>query len=204
VSCNELALDVAAFIAAAAAPRPLMVVIGETAADALTAFEARALDFVPRPIDGARLQRAVDRAREWIDHSRLQRLLVGVAAGLEPTPSAATSPEPLLRLRVKGQIVVVRPSEIELIEACGNYVRVVTTTRQYLHQGTMKQCLAALHPYGFVRAHRRVIVNSQLVRGSAPGGQLQLQSGRWVRCGRLYRHLLHRRVRGFVRRGASA
>ncbi len=202
VSRDELQPDIAAFGAALPlVPRPLMILIGDTPADALAAFEARALDFVARPLDHVRLQRAADRAREWNHQGRLQRILAGIVAGLEVTDAHAPLPEPLLRLREGGHVVLVRPSEIELIEACGNYVKVVTATRQYLHQSTMKQCLTTLHHYGFVRAHRRVIVNSRLVRGSTRGGQLLLQSGRLVRCGRLYRHVLHRVSRGSLRVG---
>src|SRR6187402_3367408 len=55
-----------------AAQHPSPAVVFVTAFDqfAVAAFEVEAVDYLMKPVDPERLQRALDRAREYIDHHR--------------------------------------------------------------------------------------------------------------------------------------
>ncbi|MGH8203750.1 MAG: LytR/AlgR family response regulator transcription factor, partial [Steroidobacteraceae bacterium] len=84
----------------------------------------------------------------------------------------------------------VRLEEIELVDAHGNYARLVTPRGNYLVRGTMAQ-LAERLGSDFLRVHRSVIVRRATVVRVEPapngGAWLQLASGGRVRSGRSYR-----------------
>lgn len=84
----------------------------------------------------------------------------------------------------------VRLDEIEIVDAHGNYARLVTPRGNYLVRGTMAQLEQRLGSE-FLRVHRSIIVRrASVVRvESAPNGGcwLQLASGGRVRSGRSYR-----------------
>jgi len=100
------------------------LVIFTTAYDhyAVKAFDIHALDYLLKPFDQVRFRRALERARaqvsgrarEDITH-RLRMLLNQV----EPPASVQR-----LVIRSGGRVVFLRTSEIDWLEAAGNYVRV--------------------------------------------------------------------------------
>jgi DNA-binding LytR/AlgR family response regulator len=169
-----------------AARRPLLVLAGDIPADAVGAFEVGAFDFISRSEPDTRLESVLERARERREQDGFVRLLASIARGwpeTEPRPS----PHQTIPLRSGGRRVLVRAADIEVIEACGNYVRVVTPARHFLHRATMKECLALLRDAGFFRAHRRYIVNREHLVERQRGGTLVLRSGRTIVTGRRYR-----------------
>lgn len=78
-----------------------------------------------------------------------------VAAGFE-SPAR-------LELRAGGQTVYVRVDEITLLEAQGNYVRVVTAGRSLMSRTSLSAMEAALPRGLFVRTHRSAIVRKALI-----------------------------------------
>jgi two-component system LytT family response regulator len=152
----------------------LPVVIFVTAFDryALRAFEARALDYLVKPFDRERFEKAVQRAKAEIrngrneDQSRIAqaRQLFDLLGDLKPPANY------LERLVVKenGRIFLIRPCEIDWIEAEGNYVRIHSGKAQHLLRETLSNLEARLHPAKFVRIHRSTIVNIDRVEEMQP------------------------------------
>jgi two-component system LytT family response regulator len=150
-------------LAAIGEHRPFVVVF-VTAYDAyaLEAFDVQALDYVLKPFDDRRFQRALDRAKDQIRHARIDHLaneLVHVMGGGAATDKPA-APEPVERIVIRdgGRTVFVPLAEIDWIEAADYYVQLHVGAKTYLHREPMRDLEARLDPRRFVRIHRSTIV----------------------------------------------
>jgi two-component system, LytTR family, response regulator len=148
---------------------------------ALRAFEAGALDYLLKPFDNDRFDRALGRAKERIAHSR-------------------DVPRRMERLVIKnaGQVWFVKVSEIDWIEAADYYACLHVGTRTHLLRRSMAELDQELEQTVFCRIHRSTIVNLDRVRGLKLGVdgeyELLLNSGTRLRMSRRYRKQLQSRL----------
>lgn len=154
--------------------QPLPVIIFVTAYDqyALKAFEVSALDYLLKPFDDARFNKALAQARRQIeqqDASELGRKLLTLMGSRDIGPDLS-SPRYLTRLMVKtaGRVIFIRVEEIDWIEAYDNYVRLHVVGKAHLLRQTMNELEAALDPDKFARIHRSTIVNLERIKELHP------------------------------------
>lgn len=130
---------------------------------ALKAFEVHALDYLLKPFDRRRFQKALDRAKSQIQkeksgeiNERLLGLLEDLKAGAQPEEKQSY----LDRLVIKssGRVTFLRTEEIHWIEAAGNYLRLHVGNESHLLRDTMNSLAAKLDPAKFVRIHRSTLV----------------------------------------------
>jgi two-component system LytT family response regulator len=115
---------------------------------ALRAFDAGALDYLLKPFDNARFERALDRAKQKIRQGRnLPRNLDHFA------------------IKSAGRILFVKTSEIDWIEAADYYACLHAGLRTHLLRRSMSELEQELAPTVFCRIHRSAIVNLDRVRG---------------------------------------
>jgi two-component system LytT family response regulator len=173
------------------------VVVFVTAYDsyALDAFDVHALDYVLKPFDDRRFQRALERAKDQIRHARLDHLaseLVHAMSGAAPAdrPSAQDQAE-RIAIRDGGRTVFVPLGDIDWIEAADYYVQLHVGAKSYLHREPMRDLEARLDPRRFVRIHRSTIVAIDRVaelRPSAHGDHcVRLRDGTDLRLSRARR-----------------
>jgi two-component system, LytTR family, response regulator len=128
---------------------------------AVRAFEVNALDYLLKPVDRPRLDRALERAEH-----RLTRAGGGLdpamLAFLETLRAERGLPSRFL-VRGKGELYFVRADSIDWADAQGNYVRLHAEGRAHLVRDTLKAFEAKLDPAKFVRIHRSAIVNIERV-----------------------------------------
>jgi two-component system LytT family response regulator len=152
---------------------PLVVFITAFDEYAVRAFEAAALDYLVKPVRQARLDSALDRARE-----RLAQRAARVAA------------DRLLIDRGR-HMDVVMVNDIDWVESADNDVIVHIGGECHRYRRTMEQVLARLPASRFVRIHRSAIVNLGRVRQVHPWFHgnylLVLADGSRVTTGRTYR-----------------
>jgi two-component system LytT family response regulator len=169
---------------AASLPEPAPLVVFVTAWDryALQAFDARAIDYLLKPCDEARLQRALGRLGERLKERRA-------------LPAALPAALPLLPLRQllvseRGVTRVVAVADIGWIETADNYVALHTGAASPLLRQTLAGLLERLGP-GFARCHRRAAVQlswiQQVVALDKGDCELVLHGGARVPCSRQYR-----------------
>jgi two-component system LytT family response regulator len=183
----------------AVGPGRMPSVIFVTAFDnyALRAFDVRALDYLLKPFDRDRFRSAVMRAREHIEgrsEGELERRLLELVHGLKP---AAHTLERFV-VKAGGRVFFVRASEIEWIEAAGNYVKLHVGTETHLFRETMHAVEDKLDPDLFYRIHRSHIVNIERVRELQPSFNGEyvvcLKSGARLTLSRGYREKLQERI----------
>jgi len=139
-------------------------VIFTTAHDqfAVTAFDVGAIDYLLKPFDRERFDRAIDRVRPLLDR----------AEGTEPADLArdAQGADRMTRLFVRegGRIVPVPLALVERLEACDDYIVVHAGKRSYTVNLTMNDVERRLDPQLFVRVHRSHIVNLDHVASMTP------------------------------------
>ena len=184
------------------------VVVFVTAFDryAIDAFEARALDYLLKPVEDARLEHALARVRLYLDEraaleqrERMLGLLADVqgAGELDPemllermTTPASRFPE-VLAIRTGREVVRLRSTEIDWIDAAGDYMCVHAGNATHVLRGTMKDLEASLDPAAFQRIHRSAIVNLKRVRKLRPHANgeyfLTLEGGQELKLSRTHR-----------------
>ncbi|MET0858141.1 MAG: response regulator [Telluria sp.] len=168
---------------AASLPPPAPLIVFVTAYDqyAIAAFDASAIDYLLKPYDQARLQRALQRLRE--------RLRAPAADCALPS-LGAIHPLRQLLLSERGVTRVVRVEQIGWIETADNYVVLHCAAEQPLMRQTLAGLLDQLGA-GFMRCHRRAGVQlawiervEALDKGDC---ELVLRGGARVPCSRQYR-----------------
>jgi two-component system LytT family response regulator len=156
---------------------------------ALRAFEAQAIDYVLKPFDSERMQRALLRAKRQIQSQNLDNLSGRLQAVLE----RVRRPAALQRIVVKhaGRISFVNVAEVDFIDAADNYVQLHVGRETHLVLGTMAKLEASLSPEQFLRVHRSAIVNLARIAALEPlqHGQyrIKLLNGAELTSGRTYR-----------------
>lgn len=112
----------------------------------------------------------------------------------EPSPGAA---RPAFLIRNRGRVARVAATDVDWIEAAGNYVLLHVGTRTHPLRETMKGIEERLGE-AFCRIHRSTLVNLARIERTlpAPGGELyvRLADGTELKCSRASRHALLERL----------
>jgi len=179
-------------LAAVEPPTRMPAVIFVTAYDrfALQAFEAQAVDYLLKPFGEERVRKALARVRKFLAGDT-QRLVQDPIAGLLRA-TAATRGAPCVLVRQRGRVLVLRPNEIDWMEACGDYVRLYVRLahgssglghgssglargssghEMHLIRATLTDMEHRLGSHGFVRIHRSRLVNWDRVRELSLDGE---------------------------------
>jgi len=165
--------------AAAAGPRPLVIVVSNCADHATRAFEEGAFDYFVMPVAAERFDRVINRARYRLeradpgsDHFHSDSSEVGRTVPVRPRFLVGERQRKLFPLD---------PKYIDYIEADGNYVTLRSGKVEYLSRDSIKHLSAQLAELGFVRITRSLLVNTAAVLYAERAGHgifaLTLNSG---------------------------
>ena len=131
---------------------------------AVAAFEVEAVDYLMKPVEPNRLQRALDRARAYLQ----QRV---------SKPAAASSSQWLEEFWASdlSGLVRIAARDVDRVSAERDYMRLHVGRRSWLIHHSMAALEEGLNPELFVRLHRSAIVRKDFI-----GGFTRNQSGRWI------------------------
>ena len=136
-------------------PERMPEVIFVTAFDeyAVNAFNVNAIDFLLKPYDSARFFAALGKARKSIGngHAKVATLAESVRRDR-------------LVIRSDGRYIMLKPREVEYVEAAGNYLQVHAGDKQYTVRDTMASLESRLDHQRFVRIHRSTLINLDYVK----------------------------------------
>jgi len=149
----------------------LPAVVFVTAYDdyALRAFDVSAVDYLLKPFDAARFERALARGRAITPaldggagvHTLLAHLRDAVTAR-----NGAFARR--LAVRAEGKVYLIRSEDVDWIDVDGNYVRLHTRTGAHPMRETLAALEARLDPEMFVRIHRSAIVHIDRIASMEP------------------------------------
>jgi two-component system, LytTR family, response regulator len=135
---------------------------------ALRAFEVHALDYLLKPFDRQRFQKALQRVRQQLNRDQsVVNVNERLVALLEESQGGR---KPLERLVIKnaGRVFFVKTEEIDWIEAASNYVRLHVGKEAHLLRETMNSLESRMDPQRFLRIHRSTIVNIERIQELQP------------------------------------
>jgi len=151
---------------ALAAQHPSPAVVFVTAFDqfAVAAFEVEAVDYLMKPVDPARLQRALDRARSYLQQRTPAPAPGQVSKWLEEFWASDLS-----------GLVRIAARDVDRVSAERDYMRLHVGRRSWLIHHSMAALEEGLDPEIFVRLHRSAIVRKDFIAGFTRN-----PSGRWI------------------------
>lgn len=174
--------------------RPMAILLTAHDGFAVRAFALRAIDYLLKPVDDARFEEAIDRAREM----HRWRTLPGPASGTAPAPANAYARR--FEVRVGRRMRYVDADAITWIEADGDYACLHVDGQRHLVRDTLGRLVEKLDPARFVRVHRSAIVRLDCIDELQPLANrdaiLRLGDGTPVRASRSYIDPLLRRLAG--------
>jgi DNA-binding LytR/AlgR family response regulator len=150
-----------------------------------TAIEQRAAGHVLKPSSADRIKKTSDAAFRGTAEERD----VGLAEPLQQQRQSSK-----IAIKANGRIVFIDPNDVVAVESEGNYVSLQRRSDSYLLRESISVMAEILKPYGFVRIHRSVLVNSSFVEQiqSRPAGVygLRTKGGREYTVTRTYKNNL--------------
>lgn len=188
-------------------PHELPMIVFVTAYDrfAVQAFEARAIDYVLKPVDDARLAATLNHVRELTEQraavaerNQLVHLLADLRGSGELNPEDAGAPDQpaaqapnWLPIRNGRETVRVPVQSIEWVDAAGDYLCIHADGQTHILRATMREMENLLDPRLFQRVHRSTIVNLTRVKSlrAHMNGEyfLRLEGGQELKLSRTYR-----------------
>jgi len=167
-------------------PIPSIVFVTAHHQHAVAAFEKHAVDYVLKPFSNNRIHEALDMAIRRTESERAAQF-VKILPQLEELLSKSAK----IAIKTKGRILFVDPADVVTIEAQGNYVLLQRASGSYLLRESISTMAEKLKPYGFIRIHRSVLVNSSFVEEIQPWttGEyvLRIKGGREYTVSRTYK-----------------
>ena len=133
------------------------IIIFVTAYDeyALRAFEAGALDYLLKPFDDSRFNRALIRAKDKLAHY---------------TPQQSQTTQRLV-VKSRGEVLFLNVEDVDWIEAVGYYACLHVGSNTHVMRRTLLDLERDLDDAKFMRIHRSIIVNLDRIHA------LELQNG---------------------------
>jgi two-component system LytT family response regulator len=141
---------------------PIVIFVTAFDAFALQAFEAQALDYLLKPFGQDRVQKALERARTFLE-GNAKKSFQDHLAGLLRTTEASRHAARVL-VRNGDRMLVVGAAEIDWVEAYGDYVRLHVDRQAHLLRSTLTDMEQRLKPEGFARIHRSRLVNLERIK----------------------------------------
>jgi DNA-binding LytR/AlgR family response regulator len=154
----------------------------------MAAFEKRTVDYVLKPFSVERIGEALDRASRRTEGERAVKLIEALSH-LRRLSSRLLHTR--MAIRTKGRILFLDPRDIVTVQAEGNYVLLQRKSGSYLLRESLSEVAEKLKPYGFIRIHRSVLVNTSFVEEVQPyltgSCSLRITGGREYTVTRTYR-----------------
>jgi two-component system, LytTR family, response regulator len=167
-------------------PMPSIIFVTAHNQHAVTAFEKHAVDYVLKPFSDERIHHALDTAVHRTQSERAARFI-----DLLPQLEILVAKGSRIAIKTKKSILFIDPADVAVVEAQGNYVLLQRLSGSYLLRESISAIAQKLEPYGFIRIHRSVLVNSSFVEEIHPWttGEyvLRIKGGKELAVSRTYK-----------------
>ena len=178
---------------------PIIVFITAFDRYAIDAFEVKAIDYLLKPFDEDRFQKALESVRErYRSRSLPSPTDFNFFEFIEELKRSNKQPD-RLAFRADGKVVFVRPGDIDFIESDGNYLGVFGPTPKLYVRETLAGMETLLPKDRFIRINRSVLVNLDQIREVEPSlygdGIVHLRNGTKLSLSRKYKDRIEELLR---------
>ena len=154
---------------------PLIVFTTAFEQYAINAFDLHAVDYILKPIDQERIDRAVVRAKERLGKEENGQFKSGILNAINSMnahqgdmENSGFSEKRKIVIRDREEITLLNQPDIAWLEAAGDYVYVHANGETHIKRTTLKELLNELDPTLFKRVHRSTIVNLNYIEKVVP------------------------------------
>jgi two-component system, LytTR family, response regulator len=133
---------------------------------AVQAFQIHAVDYLLKPVEPARLQQALQRARERLRDPVPDRAALSAKVALAARPPGQWLERVVIREGTR--VHVVSAQAVDFIEAQDDYLVIAAGDKRYRKQQTLAQLETQLDPTRFVRIHRSFVLNVERIARIEP------------------------------------
>jgi DNA-binding LytR/AlgR family response regulator len=130
---------------------------------ALKAFEAGAVDYLLKPVEGDRLALTVERMKKKIATAPAN--LTTLVEELRSSLGQGTSRMKWIKAAVGKQVKLIAVGDVVYFQSDAKYTRVVLASGEALIRTPLKDLMSDLDPDRFCQIHRGTIVNLEAVAG---------------------------------------
>lgn len=173
---------------------------------ALRAFEVHAIDYLLKPFDNSRFEKALQKAVDYID-SNETKANIQLEALLQDFLNQQTQKSEIIKMESSssqkiiiksgGKIYFLKPEEIIWLEAQDYYIKIHTKNASYLVRESLKKMETEL-PQNFIRIHKSSIVNVDYIQVIEPHFRgdyhLTLTNKQELRISRNYRENINKYI----------
>jgi len=154
-------------VAALKEEMPLTIFVTAYDRYAMKAFEVHALDYLLKPVTQERLSEALDHARKQLQHPSEAMFQRRVLDMLNELDSRQHAPQRIV-IKADGEIVCLKPNEIDWAESAGNYVCLHVGAATHILRETITSLESRLGARQFMRVHRSTLVNVDRIKTLRP------------------------------------
>ncbi len=177
--------------------RPVVIFVTAYDQYAIEAFEFHALDYLLKPYDQERFEKALSHCKSYFQHQQQPQL----QEQLDLLLKSLEEPQRFLErfvVKTAGRAFFVKVEQVDWIEAQGNYVSLHVNTEEHLIRDSLAKLESKLDPNQFVRIHRSTMVNINQIKELYPASHsdyfVMLRSGKELLMSRNYRKKLAGRL----------
>lgn len=175
---------------------PYIVITTAYSEHAVWAFDENVVDYLLKPYDQSRFQRALQRVRLAMRDSG-----IAVTPGSPPVGNSVSwHAADTLRLKVGTRIKFIATAKVRYIKAQGDHILVNTVDQEFLVRERIKNIETALSCDQFIRVHRSALLNVRYIKEMQPRQhgdyEITMQDGAVFRSSASYRTS----VRGMMKR----
>jgi two-component system, LytTR family, response regulator len=146
---------------------PLTIFVTAYDRYAMRAFDVHALDYLLKPVNKERLNEALGHARRQLQQPSEAVFQKRVLDMLGELDSRQHSPERIV-VKSDGEIVCLKPNEIDWAESAGNYVCLHVGNVTHILRETITALENRLGARQFLRVHRSTLVNVDRIKTLKP------------------------------------
>jgi two-component system LytT family response regulator len=145
-------------------PGPAVIFVTAYDEYAMRAFDAHAVDYLLKPFNQERFDRALERARARLGERPAPAELAAAARPPEARPQRIV-------VRDGARVHVIPLDKLDYVEAQDDYISLHSAGKSYLKQQPIADLERELDPARFVRIHRSAIVNLERIARIEPYGK---------------------------------
>lgn len=142
---------------------PVVIFVSAFDQYAIQAFDHLAIDFLLKPYTNERFVQTAKTVVKRFGNFGERNMNSSIDQLITAYQNNVDSPVPLIRIKERNRLLLLKTTEISHITSSGNYCEVHKSGKKYLTRETISSIEATLSEYGFFRIHRRTIINLSLL-----------------------------------------